>query len=1034
MKRSILFVLIFSLLFTMTPIMTTAASAVVYGDIDGDTKVSSTDALVALQSVVGKVQLSDAQIYAGDVDASKIVNAQDALMILKYVVGKISVFPAKEINGDGNGNGNDNDQPDPPTPPVDTDPEAEKLYYAAMDAQYKVNYSQFDSEIVELTDSEDSAAIVEALGGNRQSADVSQYGLNLDNRLSYTPISNEAKRLGKTAKYDGIAKVTGVVQAGNTCITYAVPKNATAYDAVPIAYSVNTNTPDLPVHFEATAFEDVSRYQTPTSQYLDCNLPGIVNVSMSYEGYVNGERGSGAPMIAPDPTDDIKGKNYPTFDTTAISKTGTIKAGADYTWFKFKYTNTGGTILDGEGNSTFRFKPVLQKKNGSSYINVAQTPNGYYPLLDYVYPGESGEFWTVFQTGANTCGLEAGDYRIAIYGMLRNEKNSFNYEKMQVEGDVVTTSTFDFTVTANGGITTPNAVNTSTTASNGVFTRNNWLGDFEEFLSSYSSFLNVGTRTGIMYVQVAPWTDAIVLKVINGNSAQAACVRIPISVESDSISINLNPYNQNYAVKDDGTRTPMVMTQNMADMRGNVDRGPDCDQIILNELRNMKEAGVNTLTTTHAYTGENSGAYDMALYMLDCAKAMNFKLEGHALYYYRGQNAVSWVRASDRNINLGSGRDMFNLQQQDAANGILARWNMIRYGSMFHYDPITKEIPFSIEENYGWMTYNLNNRYGINTAYCDRLLYKWLQTAYDDDIDVLNRKYGSNYSDFNAIKVSTQGKTDPAVPGGDATILNGSIYKEAWNAATIELDLFRTAERTRYYEEFAKYVGEKGAKVYLRSENGVFLAPGIKETTTNPHYRQIYYEQFKAASVPEVLAASDVIYGDSSYSYLPLTDAEVYELTRQAAKAGFVTAKTPSFNHLTDIVVNPAVGTTDITQKYNTKSTQKACAIGRSASLFTWCKAIYEAGGVPGTMWQDYACDLYVTTTQYKELQFFTQKVNEMLSTKEGKAWATNIPAEELESPLSGVASDSTYSFSRSYISGKIASIPRKNIIMDFCK
>ena len=137
MKRSILFVLIFSLLFTLIP-MTTAA-AVVYGDIDGDTKVSSTDALVALQSVVGKVQLSDAQIYAGDVDANKMVNAQDALMILKFVVGKISVFPAKEINGDGNGDGSDPNQPEPPKPPVDTDLDAEKLYYAAMDAQYKVN-------------------------------------------------------------------------------------------------------------------------------------------------------------------------------------------------------------------------------------------------------------------------------------------------------------------------------------------------------------------------------------------------------------------------------------------------------------------------------------------------------------------------------------------------------------------------------------------------------------------------------------------------------------------------------------------------------------------------------------------------------------------------------------------------------------------------------------------------------------------------------------------------------------------------------
>ncbi len=1005
-KRWIGLFMILAMLMTAVPVMSFAQS-MKYGDLDGDTKITATDALEALKSVVGKVTLSDQQKIAGDVNVSSKVDAADALMILQFVVGKISIFPAQEMSSMSD----------------------EEVFYYKLDQQYNVNYAEFENEIVQLDDSEDAAAIVEALGGAPESANVEEWGVNADQRLSYTPLSNEAKRLGKLSKYNNIPVTKGEIKVGGTTVTYTVPKNATAYDAVPITYTVKSTTKNLPVNFEATAFEDVTRYKKASDIYADCNLPGIVKVDLSYEGYVSTTTKVSPPLLSKDPNQDIQGTRYPAFDTTELSKSGTIKAGAEYTWFKFKFTNTGNTILDGEGNSTFRFMPVLQKKSGSTYTDLGGTPNNYYPLLDYVYPGESGEFWCLCYTGPNKFDLSAGDYRIVIYGCLRNEQDNFDFTTMQVAGKTVTTATFDFKVTETGGMTTPNAVQNSTTAANGQFKRNNWLGDFEEFLSSYSGILNAENRTGTMYVQVAPWTDSIVLKVLNGNSNEFNGIRVPINVESDSISLTLNPYNTNYVVKEDGTRTPMVMTQNMADMRGHVDRGPYCDVTILNELRNMKEAGVNTITTTHAYTGDYTGLYDMSMFMLDCARAMNFTLEGHALYYYRGQNAVSRVRASDGKISLGSGRDMFNMQNQDAANGVLARWNLIRYGEFYYYNPVTKEIPISIEENYGWMTYNLNNRYGIDNTYSDRLLYKWLQQAYDDDIDLLNEKYGSDYNDFKNIKVSDQSYSD-----GVASVLNGEVYGENWNAANVELDLFRTSERTRYYKEFLKFVDVEGAKVYLRSENGIFLAPGIKPTTDNAHYRQIYYEQRKSASVPEVLAASGIIYGDSSYSFLPLADSEVYELTRQASKAGFVTAKTPSFNHLTDIVVNPYVGTFDVSEKYNTKDYQKSCAIGRSASLFTWCKAIYEAGGVPGTMWMDYACDLYVTTTQYKELQFFNQKIEEMLSTEEGKEWAMNIPAEELTDPLADVAVQDAYSFKPDYIKNAIATLPRKNIIMGFCE
>ncbi len=999
LKRITTLLLALAMLVTMFQ-MVPSAAGLRYGDPNNDNKVDATDALFALRVAVGKATATDQQYEATDVDDSQKVDAVDALMILQYAVKIIDVFL------------------------VEMDPESR--YYNKRDTEYKVNYSDFEDEIVTL-DSLDAAELVEKLGDLPDSAPVEGYGVTQDNKLSYTPLSNEATRLGQVSKYNKANSVTKTLRAGSTVVEYSIPTAATAYDAVPIAYKVySTDGKNFPIHLEATAFEDPDRYTSASPQWLDANLPGKVAIEMAYEGYVNGTRNGGTPVLNKDPDQDVQGTKYPSYSTTDLIKSGTIATASYCTWFKFTFKNTGNTILDGEGNSAFRFMPTLYKSNGAGgWTSLGGSPNVYYPMLDYVYPGESGEMWCMFNSAFT---LQPGEYKIVISGCLRNEQDTFDFATNQVAGKTVTTSTFEFSVTKDGAMTTPKAMTNTSVSS---IKRNNWLGNFEEFMSSYTTMSRVGdsaenAREGVLYVQPAPWTKQIVLKVINGNSTQFACAHLPIDIETDSIKLNLNPYNPNWVLTEDGTREPMVITQMMPDMRGNVDRGPYCDLTVLNEIRNMKEAGVNALTSTHAYTGDYTGLYDMVYFALDCARKMNFDYEGHCLYYYRGGNAIGRVKASDSTIDLGSGRDMFNLSGEDAANGILAKWNLIRYGDFYVYNPITKVVPIAIEENYGWMTYNLQNRYGINNSYSDRLLYNWLQEAYDNDIDALNDKYGTDFDAFKEIKISDQGYSD-----GVATKLNGTLYGKTWTASTYELDLFRTAERMRYYKEMLKFLDVENTQVYLRSENGIFLAPGISPTTTNPHYRNIFYEQRYAAAIPEILAASGIVYGDSGYSHLPLNPSEVYELTRQAAKAGFNSAKTPGFAHGTDYVINDYVGTYDFSDLYNTGELQKGCAVNRNYSVFTYFKAMYEAGGTPGIMWMDYNCDLYVTSTQFKELQFFQEKVKEMLATKEGKEWATNIPAEQLEHPLEDVAKGA-YSYPEEYIENAIANLPRVNGIMDY--
>ncbi len=62
------------------------------GDVNGDMKINSVDALRILQYSVGKLAFSDDEFERADVNKNGDVNSSDALSVLQYSVGKISIF------------------------------------------------------------------------------------------------------------------------------------------------------------------------------------------------------------------------------------------------------------------------------------------------------------------------------------------------------------------------------------------------------------------------------------------------------------------------------------------------------------------------------------------------------------------------------------------------------------------------------------------------------------------------------------------------------------------------------------------------------------------------------------------------------------------------------------------------------------------------------------------------------------------------------------------------------------------------------
>ena len=50
-------------------------------------------------------------------------------------------------------------------------------------------------------------------------------------------------------------------------------------------------------------------------------------------------------------------------------------------------------------------------------------------------------------------------------------------------------------------------------------------------------------------------------------------------------------------------------------------------------------------------------------------------------------------------------------------------------------------------------------------------------------------------------------------------------------------------------------------------------------------------------------------------------------------------------------------------------------------ALYPWFQAVYESGGVPGILWEDYQCDGFATETQKREMRLFREKLQEAIST-----------------------------------------------------
>lgn len=94
LKSVLCFVMIVAL--ALCPLLSQTVLAADLGDVNGDRKINSADALMVLQYSTKLIEFNSTQKSAADVNGDKQINSSDALEILKYSIGESSVITTRK--------------------------------------------------------------------------------------------------------------------------------------------------------------------------------------------------------------------------------------------------------------------------------------------------------------------------------------------------------------------------------------------------------------------------------------------------------------------------------------------------------------------------------------------------------------------------------------------------------------------------------------------------------------------------------------------------------------------------------------------------------------------------------------------------------------------------------------------------------------------------------------------------------------------------------------------------------------------------
>lgn len=844
-------------------------------------------------------------------------------------------------------------------------------------------------------------------------APVDEYPIHEDGGIIYNPLSREAEATGQLIRYRNAPTQTHYLKLGKYNLSLEAPRDMRAYDVVPIRYKLSwSGDTKFPVAVEATAFEEESRRKG--RDIFDLALPGKLDLDVEYLGSITAHlRPSGRHNIKPDMSDTPK--TYPPFDRKPLVKSGVVEAG-DLVWFKFRFKNTGNTILDPEGFGGCQFYPELYRKDASGEYKFIGNPyNLYYRDLKYLYPGESHETWFHFMVNGpgetpQNYGLVVGDYKIRFRMVYRTNKKFDTFVNIW-DGPPMYVWDLQFKVEkeARQAPVEEGKVVLTDAGEPDKITR--WVHTLEEFMTAFDCHITQPRSgnpiEGTLHLQVAPWTEQIVVKLIGTDPVSINTIAVPVNVDSDSLAVRFNPNNQMTIIKD-GLRCPIIYSQTMADMRTNVQIGPFPETHIRERLREMMDCGINIVATTsmpwlyddmHNPASNNQG--DAWKYFLDCARAEGMILEGWGTYPYDRasiQSISNWITGQDTKMDVYTLSGYPAVSHADPnlppANANAWLYQFHRWGDLYHQME-NGLVPIGVEDTRGWMRQDINIRYQMGDrsiqAFSD-----WVKAKYGT-IEATNAAWGSSYDSFEKINPEDNGVLNLFGHKWEYTDSNKPFHD--WSPAIADFDRFRTEMRVKNYRDTLDIVQKEipNAHILIRTEGGNVLVKGINPEDTNPHFRHIYYSQRRCGLIADIIQDSGTVKWHSDYTTMPYTPSELRRLTRLSVAQGLLPCYLAQFDNMRDIAINTKYGS-EYGINYNLPEPRKGAMMHVLAALYPWFTAVYEEGGAPGLLWEDYQCDGFATATQKREMRFFKEKLEKAISTPEAlRARSENIqePSQE---------------------------------------
>lgn len=804
-------------------------------------------------------------------------------------------------------------------------------------------------------------------------------------KVNYTAVSDAARKSGQLDLYEDVPTGTETLELGRYVLKCSTPFKARAYDSIPIKYTLSQPyTEGRQVAVEAVAFEDSKK--AGRKALYDLAIPGDLKVKIEYLGSISADLES--DKYIPLTADGLSEPSpFPPFKRDDMVRSSNVRE-ADLVWFKFRITNTGDTVLDPEGFGGSMAEPQIHKLDESGNVLWTATPeNRFLRQLNYLYPGESVEYWVNFQCPNSNpftrWGLEHGDYRIDFrmtcrlydhYDWLTNIWGGSEFARLQVP----------IKVSEKGGNSSVKAVQVDHNLGEPF---PNIFSKFEEFMTSFHTYDAAATdidRQDTLYLQVAPWTKYITVKLILTNPKEIVVARIPLQVTDETLRIKYNP-NNIMVVDNNGVEEPAFLAQVMPGMRTGAIFGPFPEKHMLSRLQEMKDLGVNVIVNTAGdwHIPEIAGRKETLIHAAsykyfydELMRKLDMTVMGWSLYppsnevWYECAKPLFKKEITYSKTGGGYGGRSETIDMGDpVVPEVIAAWarfNYSRWGDMW-FQAKDGRIPIDIEGSWGWMRDDINCRYRIGPLAMERFR-QWLKEKYRS-IEKINDAWGSNYKNIGEIDPEeNQGEE------GDGLGTASPVYNKEehifhdWNQAVADWDEFRTRLRMDILGKATEIIRQTipNAEIALRTE-GANLAIKSSGTSDSMHLRHAYYSQRRNAMQFDVLRETDALHFYSDYTTLPYTEQEWRDGMREMVSNGFIPNYLPQFNDMRDIVLNPHYGR-QYQRHYNLEEPSKGMLVIRLMAAYPWWKATYEEGGAPGILWEDYMCDGFATETQKREL------------------------------------------------------------------